>query len=83
MLRIWQCASWLVLRIPVDVVNTRGHKFVTRRTHIYLKGDHIMIDTIVQALSGAFTQVVGVVETFLGDEGLFGAIESLSSGIFG
>ena len=42
-----------------------------------------MIDTIVGALGTAFGQVVGVVETFLGDEGLFGAIESLSSGIFG
>ena len=42
-----------------------------------------MIETIVNALSGAFTQVVGVVTAFFGDEGLFGAIESLSSGIFG
>ena len=28
----------VVLRIPVDIVNTEGHKFVTRRAHIYSKG---------------------------------------------
>lgn len=28
----------VVLRIPVNIVNTEGHKFVTRRAHIYLKG---------------------------------------------
>ena len=42
-----------------------------------------MIETIVNALSGAFSQVVTLVGNFFGEEGLFGAIESLSSGIFG
>ena len=42
-----------------------------------------MIDTIVGALGTAFGQVVGLVTNFFGENGLFGAIESLSSGIFG
>ena len=28
----------VVLRIPVNIVNTKGHKLVTRRAHIYSKG---------------------------------------------
>ena len=40
-----------------------------------------MIETIVTALTTAFGQVAGLFETVLGDA--FGAIEGLSSGIFG
>ena len=40
-----------------------------------------MIETIVTALTGAFTQVADLFKDVLG--GAFGAIEGLSSGIFG
>ena len=40
-----------------------------------------MIETIVTALTNAFESVAGLFETVLGDA--FGAIEGLSSGIFG
>ena len=42
-----------------------------------------MISEIIGALSTAFTSVVELVEQFLGDEGLFGAIGDLSSNLFG
>ena len=41
-----------------------------------------MITQLIDALSGAFTQVVGVVTAFFGDDGVFGAISDLSSNIF-
>ena len=40
-----------------------------------------MIETIVTALTGAFTQVADLFKDVLG--GAFGAIEGLSSGLFG
>ena len=40
-----------------------------------------MIETIVTALTNAFESVAGLFETVLGDA--FGAIEGLSSGLFG
>ena len=40
-----------------------------------------MFTEIIDALSTAFESVAGLVETVLGDA--FGAIEGLSSGIFG
>ena len=41
-----------------------------------------MITQLISALSGAFTEVVGVVTQFFGEEGVFGAIGDLSSNIF-
>ena len=41
-----------------------------------------MITQLIDALSGAFTEVVGVVTQFFGQEGVFGAIADLSSNIF-
>lgn len=41
-----------------------------------------MITQLIDALSGAFTEVVDVVTAFFGDDGVFGAIGDLSSNIF-
>ena len=41
-----------------------------------------MITKLIGALSDAFTEVVGVVTKFFGEEGVFGAIGDLSSNIF-
>ena len=41
-----------------------------------------MITQLIDALSDAFTEVVGVVTKFFGDDGVFGAIGDLSSNIF-
>ena len=44
-----------------------------------------MIENIINKLYGAFSQVVTLVTDFLGgeDEGVFGAISTLSSNVFG
>jgi hypothetical protein len=41
-----------------------------------------MITQLISALSDAFTEVVGVVTGFFGQDGVFGAIGDLSSNIF-
>ena len=44
-----------------------------------------MIEQLINALSGAFTQVIDLVSGFIGTEegGVFGAIAELSSNVFG
>ena len=41
-----------------------------------------MISTIITELGNAFGKVVDLVGNFFGDDGLFGAIENLSTNIF-
>lgn len=41
-----------------------------------------MITQLIGAISGAFSKVVELVGNALGDEGVFGAIETLSTNVF-